>query len=252
MKKIVYYIVLVALVILMVNIAVRINSNGEDRVVTAFESGNYSNSYATVESFFYYGDVYLNEYDKKELLEKVVKGLGIKNDYVYETANVDGDRISSAQYTFKGGNLSIELLTQETKINSNVYSLNHFITVKMEFKNSMESAWYYKNKLEDVLAGLPYMSIRPEVTISMQGELQGEMSPVAKKKMCKEIFSQLGAKIVLDYWNESSTMYGYSEDINEYKTIGGKKVNINVAFGYDEAKKVTNIYVATPIYNGDF
>lgn len=252
MKKIVLYMALIIGVICFIDNIVEANFNKETKVVTAFESGNYANSSAIVESFFYYGDVYLNEEDRKELLEKVVKGLEIKNDYVYNESTVDGDRISKVVYAFKGGNLNIELLTQETKINSNIYCLNHFITVKMVFTNSMESAWYYKNELEEILANLPYMSIKPEVTISMQGELQGEMSPVAKKKMCKEIFSQLEAKIVLDNWNENSSMYGYSEEISEYKTIAGKKVNINVAFAYDETKKVTNIYVATPIYNGDF
>ena len=252
MKKNWMYILLITMVIIAVNLLVKINLGKNVNVITAFESGNYSNSHAVVESFFYYGDVYLNEEDKKEILDTIIKKLKIDNDYIYETSTVDNDRISSVQYAFRGGELNIELLTRETRINSNVYSLNHFVTVKMEFDNSMESAWYYKNELEEILAGLPDMSVEPEVTISMQGEINGELSPISKKKMCKQIFSQLGAKIVLDNWNESSTMYGFSEEIKEYKTIGGKKINVNVAFGYDEERKVTNIYVATPIYNGDF
>ena len=252
MKKYIAYGILVIGIIFVVNIMVKSNAKGDTKIVTAFENGNYLNSIATVESFFYYGDVYLKEEERKEILETIVKELGIKNEYKYEETTEGEDRVSKIEYAFKDGNLKLELSTQENKLSSNVYSLNHFLAVQMEFENSPETAWYYKSELEEILAALPHMYIEPEVTICMKGELTGEMSPVSKKKMCKEIFSQLGAKIVLDYWNQNNTMYGYSEDIDVCKTIGGKKVNVNVAFGYDETKDVTTVYVASPIYNGDY
>lgn len=252
MKKYLLYTSLIALVIIFINILIKPNSNEKIKVVTAFENGNYLNNTATVESFFYYGDVYLTEEERKEILENIVKELGIKNKYKYDEISEGANRISRVDYAFKGGNLKLELSTQENKINSNVYSLNHFISVKMEFENATQTAWYYKNELEKILKDLPNMYIEPEVTISMQGEMQGEMSPVSMKKIGKEIFSQLDAKIVKDNWNQDNTMYGYSESIDMCKSIAGKKVNVNVAFGYDEIRDITTVYVASPIYNGDY
>lgn len=252
MKKYIAYGILVIGIILVVNIVVKSNAEGNTKIVTAFENGNYLNSIATVESFFYYGDVYLKEEERKEILENIVRELGIKKKYRYEEIEQGDSRISKIDYAFKDGSLTLELSTQENKISKNVYNLNHFLTVQMKFENSPETAWYYKGELEEILAALPYMYVEPEVSICMKGELSGEISPVSKKKMCKEIFTQLGAKIVLDYWNQNNTMYGYSEDMEGYKTIGGKKVNVNVAFGYDEIKDMTTVYVASPIYNGDY
>jgi len=252
LKRYLLYTCMIALVIILINIIIKPNSNDKIKVVTAFENGNYLTNTATVESFFYYGDVYLKEEERKEILDNIVKDLGINNQYKYEEILEKESRISRINYTFKGGNLELELSTQENKINNNVYSLNHFISVKMEFENAIQTAWYYKNELEDILKELPNLYIQPEVTISMQGEMQGKMSPVSMKKIGKEIFSQLDAKIVQDNWNQDNTMYGYSESIDTCKSIAGKKVNVNVAFTYDEIRDITTVYVASPIYNGDY
>ena len=48
------------------------------------------------------------------------------------------------------------------------------------------------------------------------------------------------------------TAYGYTTGIKKYKTINGKRINMNVAVSYDEKKDVTNVIFGSPIVNSDY
>ena len=52
--------------------------------------------------------------------------------------------------------------------------------------------------------------------------------------------------------DELYTVYAYTGLINDYVKSEGNKINVNIAFNYNEKKNKTNLYVATPILNQDY
>ena len=63
----------------------------------------------------------------------------------------------------------------------------------------------------------------------------------------------MGARAVAEYEIEGAYMtYGYSDDIDEYVYQDDEKVNVNIAFSYDEAEDVTRIYWGIPFVDKSF
>lgn len=89
-----------------------------------------------------------------------------------------------------------------------------------------------------------------------QGAVQGKLSKKEMKVLAQDIFRTLGGSEVLAADSLMSenyyTAYGYTTGINTFKTINGKRINMNVAISYDEKKNVTNVIFGSPIVNSDF
>lgn len=254
MKKYIAYGIVIVWVIAIIQFVVRIDTEKADSIVTAFKSTNYIENESKLESFFYYGDFYLGVEDRKELLEGILTGLGIQHEGVYEEKKGEEGNVATLSYYFQGGDITAALTTIETPINKNVSYLSQYIAVEMNVSNSPETAWYYKEKLTHVLERLPYMSITPDVTLSLNGKINGKLTAAAQKELAQALFEQLQAKEVLQGQSdtEHNNTYGYSEQLQEYTNVGTTKVNVNVAFSYDEEKNITNLYLATPMINFDY
>lgn len=89
-----------------------------------------------------------------------------------------------------------------------------------------------------------------------QGAVRGKLSKEEMKVLAQDIFRTLGGSEVLAADSLMSenyyTAYGYTTGINTFKTINGKRINMNVAISYDEKKDVTNVIFGSPIVNSDF
>ena len=78
----------------------------------------------------------------------------------------------------------------------------------------------------------------------------------AQRKMSladQVILDRLDAKVVAE--NRDSdifTIYAYSKGAGSYITIGGSKINMNIAIGYDEEQDRTKVYLASPVNSLDY
>ena len=85
-----------------------------------------------------------------------------------------------------------------------------------------------------------------------QGTVRGKLS----KEVAQDMFHAMGGSEVLAADSLVSenyyTAYGYTAGIKKYKTINGKRINMNVAVSYDEKKDVTNVIFGSPIVNSDY
>ena len=52
--------------------------------------------------------------------------------------------------------------------------------------------------------------------------------------------------------NEMFTIYAYAKGAGSYITIGGSKINMNIAIGYDEEQDATKVYLASPVNSLDY
>lgn len=79
------------------------------------------------------------------------------------------------------------------------------------------------------------------------------MSGEEKENMARILVKELQGEIAFDYWQgDSYTVYAYTGLIDEYIEFVGCKINIQIAFTYDEQTDKTRIYLASPIINQDW
>ena len=71
-------------------------------------------------------------------------------------------------------------------------------------------------------------------------------------EIAEKIMKGLCADIISVHTGDVCTVYGYTDDIPEYITSNGKKINVQVSLSRDEQTNATLIHVGTPILNGSY
>ena len=144
----------------------------ETDIVTAFASGNYINTNGTVSVYAAYGNKYLSEEDKKELISKIAMSVGIDGDLDIKTErqeNEDGSgatSVSSYSCVTNSSATDIRIVTIENKAADNSISLEQYIMMDLSIDNSLDSAVYYEGKLREAFEK---MNISADITISLKG-----------------------------------------------------------------------------------
>ncbi len=93
----------------------------------------------------------------------------------------------------------------------------------------------------------------PQIYCCITGVKNGKLNDSVIEQSINNIFESISAKR-----NEKTTdpvltnIYGYSPLIEEYITVMGYKVNLNVAVRYSEYDDMTYFWVGSPIISGDY
>lgn len=89
--------------------------------------------------------------------------------------------------------------------------------------------------------------------MTFTGTYDGKLSIEERNKITDRFVKDLQANVVVEQrGDELYTVYAYTGLINDYVKSEGNKINVNIAFNYNEKKNKTNLYVATPILNQDY
>lgn len=220
-------------------------------IVTAFASGNYIDTNGTVSVYANYGNKYLSEEDKKQLIEKLAVAVGIQGEIdIYTERREKEDKtgatvITSYTSTTRNAATDIRIVTVESRKPDSSITLEQYILADISINNSLESTVYYDEKLQNAFED---MDISADVTLSLKGCVEGSMSNSEKNRICEDIIEKLDGKLVIgSRSDELYSVYAYTEKISDYVLNGTTKSNINIAITYDSDKDVTWIYMATPI-----
>lgn len=82
---------------------------------------------------------------------------------------------------------------------------------------------------------------------------QGKLTNAQQKQTIKQYLYHFGAKeLKSDVIENMEHGYGYTEKMKDFRVVDGRKINIHIAFSYDEQKNKTRLYLATPFLNTDF
>ena len=87
----------------------------------------------------------------------------------------------------------------------------------------------------------------------MTSQIKGRLTEVEMKEEIDTYFEELNAKhISYDEFQNTIIAYGYSKDIDEFVYQDRDKVNVQIAFSYDENSDVTIMHTAVPFIDGAF
>lgn len=278
MKKIAYGMVIIVMVLVVQNVfaalvpekAVNVSANVTDSVEETFSEYGINESLCQIEGYYYYGTRYINDIRCIELLDNIAGELGINSAYVYNVENTENGYAAEITKEGEQFKLIIKSNTIEEQISESVLTQKTYISINLDIYNSIQSGYYYKNKIDSVMKRLCAEELKSEqeedssqqsdkkqisdsIYLVIKGEISGKMLPDTQRELGEKLIKRLGADKVFDSFNaDMYSLYAYNKSINNYVSIGKNNINVNVAFAYNELENVTYVYVGSPIVNYDY
>lgn len=224
------------------------SADKEADIVTAFTNDNFLSTTSSIEAVAYAGNLYYSEDAKKDMILQIADKLNITDNYSIENVMEDN---KSTQCFVKNSKYAItEIKFVTVKNEKDQLVTRQYIMVDIDILNSIESAVLYRDKVEKILTE---MNLTSDVTMTLKGNIKGELSNDEKDNITDNIIKSLDGEIVTEHRETKLyTVYAYSDKIDDYVVSGTDKINVNVAINYDENLNETNIYMATPMINEEY
>lgn len=94
-----------------------------------------------------------------------------------------------------------------------------------------------------------------DTTITITGKISGRLSEGMMEDVAGKAFGKMGVreyeKELMDNRKVEAVYSGYSPYLEHEVNAGGQRINIVIAFSYDETNDATDIYFATPVLGMD-
>lgn len=270
--------------------SVSANVIAENSLEKVFKNNNIHKADCEIEGYYYLGEKYYGESGSLELIDKIAERLGVNSEYYYDKYRTDTGSVAVMKKEGKSSELELELITTEYQESQNVIAQRNYLSVSLNIKGSLESGYYYKNLIEKTMKeicreenddkansenisendkkssntvnGEKAANKDEEVSTSIisqnlymviKGKIYGEIDKGQENKIAKGILKSFQAKEIFNGQNdEHMNVYGYTEILSDYVAIGSDKININIAFSYNEKENITYVYVGSPIVNYDY
>ena len=195
-----------------------------------------------IEGYGKFGVCYLTQEEKKRLVENIASALGITSSYGLATVCEDEVNTTVLSKESVDGSVTIKAITQEPQV--------QYVYVNITVYNNIDCAVSYRELVEGMFDA---MGIQGNVNMNLVGSIEGTLNSTEKNELADGLLDRLGAKVVTENRdNDIFTIYAYSKGAGSYITIGGNKINMNIAIGYDEEQDRTKVYLASPINSLDY
>ena len=237
-----------------------------------------------IEGYGKFGICYLTQEEKERLVENIASALGITSSYGLATVYEEEVNTTVLSKESVNGNVTIKAITQEQQhtentaepavtepqvtenadspagtepqVTGNTNGLEgtqpqaQYVYVNITVYNNIDCAVSYRELVEGMFDA---MGIQGNVNMNLVGSLEGALNSTEKNELADGLLDRLGAKVVTENRdNDIFTIYAYSKGAGSYITIGGNKINMNIAIGYDEEQDRTKVYLASPINSLDY
>lgn len=227
-----------------------LSNKGEAGVIQAFHSMHMGEEYSVITSQGRFAGDYLTVEEQKVLLITLADGLGIVDNYNMTENNNGYGREIKLFLDGKQADTTLTFITTERpEGTSNVYNIEQYLKMQIQIKNSIESAFYYKDKV-NLLMERYGQGI--ETNVFVEGIYAGNLSTEQKDVIALELLEKLDGEIVAEHRQDTYVIYAYTPMMKEYKTVGKDKINLTIAVIYNEEKNTTSFLLATPLLNLDF
>lgn len=209
-----------------------------------------------IEGYGKFGVCYLTQEEKERLVENIASALGITSSYGLATVYEEEVNTTVLSKNSVNGSVTIKAITQEQQGTDNTDGLAgtqpqaQYVYVNITVYNNIDCAGSYRELVEGMFDA---MGIQGNVNMNLVGSLEGALNSTEKNELADGLLDRLDAKVVTENRdNDIFTIYAYSKGAGSYITIGGSKINMNIAIGYDEEQDRTKVYLASPINSLDY
>ena len=250
MKRKILCIVLCLWAIAGIQYVMKQNVKNEEKIIEAFNNTNFVEADSSVEVLARVTEEYMEPSAQEQMLKELVKSAGVEDDIQITTKNSD----NIIQKVWSGENddrsISMKFVTIQQEKGNHEIDTEQYLYMQLHLKNDFDYALSYKDKIEETMKDYP---AEAKVSMNLSGTYAGMLSLEEKNRIADRIISTTRAKVVSECREENSfNIYGYTSVIDEYQTVQGQKINLNVVLTYDETEDKTILYVSTPFMNQDY
>lgn len=250
-KSGIYVVVLIwaaAILQLFINSAI----NREEKMVEQVMSEGVDNLLeGSVKAYSYYGCRELSPEAKDLMVKNIANSLGVTGGYEI-THRGEGDNTTTVlSKKGKQGDTEIKVISLAGEDKYGQSKTENYIMVEIVLKGINGSAVYsYKEEIEDLYKNL---GMNPDTNIYLLSQYPGKLSEAEKDAETRNFFETMdGVEVERVEFDGVTTVYGYSNGVDEYVYQDDSMVNINIAFTYDEEQDVTYIHRAVPFIDRSF
>lgn len=226
--------------------------NREEKMVEQAMSDGINNlTESSVKAYAHYGDQELTEGARALIARNIASELGITSGYEIST-RVDGENSTTElKKNGKYGDTKIKIISLVAENKYGELVNENYIMVEIDLKGTAcASADSYVEELEELYKSL---GMDPNTNVYTCSQHPGVMTEQEMNQEIDEFLESMDASEVERVTFDGVTScYGYSGNIDQYVFQGDEKVNVNIAFTYDEEEDVTYIHRAIPFIDKSF
>ena len=182
--------------------------------------------------------------------------LGITDGYAVTATQGDSFQESTLTKDGKYGKTVLQIVSLKTGENGESEGAGgstgyqQMILSDITIYDNLDYMMQCKETLEDIYRSV---GMTPEVGIYVKGKTAGALSERGRQKITDSIFEQLHAETVQEIHNENyDCVYGYTEWFEHSIKQNGRKINLNLAFTYQEEEDITYLHLAVPYIRQSF
>lgn len=231
-------------------VAVQMYVNYQDKekqtaAVTAFSVVDKNIKAETIKGYGFFGKLEISENMKKSMLQNLAFKLGIEQGYTFSTGKGDGFEKIILKQTGEKKSTELQFITIVGEENPEQY-----ISMEIHTVAQVDGAFLL---YEDMKRIFDEIGIQGQVSLEVEIEKDGYMEEKEKESYVNKIFDQAEAKVVGTICeNGVDTVYGYTRNEKVYMDFGKKRINMQMAFLYDEVNNKTYIKVGMPLVNSSY
>lgn len=204
-----------------------------------------------VKVYGYYSDESITPATKEIMVRELAKLIGIKNDYEIAHKSEGENETTILSKKGQNGDTDIKVITLVTLDQTGNKHSENYILVDVRLKN--EGA-YKTYDLKTQLVGIyKEFGMKPSSNLYLGSQIKGQLTTEEMDNEIEAFLRDMDAEAVERVsFEDVECVYGYSKNIDEYVYQGDRRVNVNIAFSYDETEDITYVHMAVPFVDRSF
>lgn len=221
----------------------------EEKMIEAIALYDVTEYESEISAYGFYGNGYISEGTREQMLIRLAEKLGVTSDYeITAEHSLDGDVVSFRKKGLEGDTL-IQLVTMKEET-SGSYNYENYLSMEIRLHQKVDLSYAVRQEIEELYLSL---GIEPTMNLYVGGVKPGGISDEEMKRQTAEFFDLMKADFVCEeQFDNVYTIYGYSSELDDFVYQNDEKVNVNIAFVYDESNDRTQIHMAVPFVDRSY
>lgn len=250
MRKFSFVLLSILLIIAILGTAFYIlgKDNPDARQISIKDAFNYSGAKMIVNDLYFFArasDDYNTVNELSKVCEDVFKTLEI-SQYSKNTNSSDNLAKKEMHGTTADG---VKVSAMASIVGNKSGNRDKYITIDATEAGDGK-ALLLREKIEGVFTKY---RLKAEINSCITGTYEGDLSDNQLESICRKILNESSAKKIDSFRQQNEiSVSAFSPLISDKLRVGGKNVNLGIAFRYNKLENRTYLWVATPVVNAEY
>lgn len=237
-------------ILVTVNNIEKVTTNGEKRLLTAFNETNFKLSETDLHVWGEYSKSFMTNDEMKQVGQQIASDIGLEPMYQDDFYQEEMKKIYTIEKKTTEADTIIKVVELVEEAPNNGLKVENYIVVNIILHDKCGSILYYRDKIKDVL--LKYNMYATD-NLTITSIHPGRLDKEAAGKIVGSIAKTIGCKIKDEFLTDDIySVYGYSKYIDGHIISEDEKINVDLALTYNDVEDVTYLYAAIPVITIDY